>query len=401
MRFHMVFYLVFLVFLVFLFGMIDFAGMPHDFSTDRASTDDHCRALPVPSRGASDAKHANMTTTAGRGEGSEARRASLRSSVQQEAGDPQHAAKSSATGQSSYSFARKRAYKRAVRRAGRDGFAHYRGRVMQPHELRARYVPNSSQNQGFPVQPVRRANGQAPASIRIMTWNCGGYSTLKDELYTWLDACDCDVVCLQETWLQDCMEFVAGDWTCVNCGTGPSKARGQAGVMILLRRSAFDSNTVRYNHVIGGRLLHVRAQCKAGWIDIVGVYMHAWAGKDKEQEIIAARSRVWTALRTTLGHIPKGNQLLLCGDFNSVLRPQQPFLGQGMGEKVTNFAADSSDFVSVLHDFDLLAVNTFGKRSNYTHTHSGWACAEIPLLPGLYSGPAQGHHSQSDLQNPC
>ena len=47
MRFHMVFYLVFLVFLVFLFGMIDFAGMPHDFSTDRASTDDHCRALPV------------------------------------------------------------------------------------------------------------------------------------------------------------------------------------------------------------------------------------------------------------------------------------------------------------------------------------------------------------------
>ena len=314
-----------------------------------------------------------MTTTAGRGEGSEARRASLRSSVQQEAGDPQHAAKSSATGQSSYSFARKRAYKRAVRRAGRDGFAHYRGRVMQPHELRARYVPNSSQNQGFPVQPVRRANGQAPASIRIMTWNCGGYSTLKDELYTWLDACDCDVVCLQETWLQNCMEFVAGDWTCVHCGTGPSKARGQAGVMILLRRSAFDSNTVRYNHVIGGRLLHVRAQCKAGWIDIVGVYMHAWAGKDKEQEIIAARSRVWTALRTTLGHIPKGNQLLLCGDFNSVLRPQQPFLGQGMGEKVTNFAADSSDFVSVLHDFDLLAVNTFGKRSNYTHILDGHA----------------------------
>ena len=40
-------------YLVFLFGMIDFAGMPHDFATDRASTDDRCRALPVPSRGAS------------------------------------------------------------------------------------------------------------------------------------------------------------------------------------------------------------------------------------------------------------------------------------------------------------------------------------------------------------
>ena len=360
-------------YLVFLFGMIDFAGMPHDFSTDRASTDDHCRALPVPSRGASDADHDLLTTTAGRGEGSEAWRASLGSSAQQVTDDQPRAAKSSAAGQFCYSFARKRAHKRALRRAGRDGSAHYRGRNMLAHELRAKYVPNTEQSAGL-AHPINRGGQcQASASLRILTWNCGGFSTLKDELYTWLSSCDCDVVCLQETWLKESSEFVAGDWTCINCGVGPSKARGQAGVMILLRRSVFDNHTIRFNHVLGGRLLHVRAQCKSGWADIVGVYMHAWAGKDKEQEIIAKRSQVWTALRTTLGHIPKGSQLLLCGDFNSVMKPQQPFLGHGMGEQITNFAADSSEFVAVLHDFDLLAVNTFGKRTNYTHIMDGHA----------------------------
>ena len=55
------------------------------------------------------------------------------------------------------------------------------------------------------------------------------------------------------------------------------------------------------------------------------------------------------------------------------MKPQQPFLGHGMGEQITNFAADSSEFVAVLHDFDLLAVNTFGKRTNYTHIMDGHA----------------------------
>ncbi|CAE7725435.1 unnamed protein product [Symbiodinium sp. CCMP2592] len=208
---------------------------------------------------------------------------------------------------------------------------------------------------------------QASAAITVINWNCGGFSTLKDEFYTWLRGCDCDVVCLQETWMKECSEFFAGDWLCVQSGMNATSSRAQAGVMIMLRRSVFDNGSVRYSHVMEGRLLHVRAQHKHGWVDVVGAYLHAWGGWSNEADILAKRSKVWAALRQTLGQLPRGNQLVVCGDFNTVVQPKAPFFGTGMSSNNPTPSADAQDFEAILHDFGLQAVNTFGKQGSYTH----------------------------------
>ncbi|CAE7225465.1 unnamed protein product [Symbiodinium sp. CCMP2592] len=231
---------------------------------------------------------------------------------------------------------------------------------MQAHELRAQYLPNRGQHEQRPLVDSG-TRSQASAAITVINWNCGGFSTLKDEFYTWLRGCDCDVVCLQETWMKECSEFFAGDWLCVQSGMNATSSRAQAGVMIMLRRSVFDNGSVRYSHVMEGRLLHVRAQHKHGWVDVVGAYLHAWGGWSNEADILAKRSKVWAALRQTLGQLPRGNQLVVCGDFNTVVQPKAPFFDNPTP------SADAQDFEAILHDFGLQAVNTFGKQGSYTH----------------------------------
>ncbi|OLP75312.1 hypothetical protein AK812_SmicGene44917 [Symbiodinium microadriaticum] len=163
--------------------------------------------------------------------------------------------------------------------------------------------------------------------------------------------------------MKESSEFVAGDWTCIQCGVGSSAKKGQAGVMIMV----FDSGTIRYNYAVAGRVLHVRAQSKNGWVDIVGAYLHAWDSRGDENEIVNNRSKVWAALRTTLGHLPRGNQLLLCGDLNTTLHQLKPHIGAGMCTEHKDQSKDAADLIGILQDFDLQAVNTFGKHGSYTH----------------------------------
>ncbi|CAE7249989.1 unnamed protein product [Symbiodinium sp. CCMP2592] len=237
---------------------------------------------------------------------------------------------------------------------------------MQAHELQAQYRPTAQQSPS--AKPATSgASSQASAAIKLLTWNCGGFSTCKDEFYTWLKTCSCDVVCLQETWMRESSEFVAGEWTCIQSGVGTSVSRAQAGVMIMLKRSIFDSGAIRYNHVVAGRVLHVRAQSKHGWVDIVGTYMHAWGSRESDTEIVKKRSKVWMALRTTLGQIPRGSQLFLCGDFNTITQPTPPCIGAGTCDGEKEDSLDSADMLGILQDFGLQAVNTFGKHGSYTH----------------------------------
>ena len=212
-----------MVFLYTLFT-ISLFGMHHDNFISQSTTTavdvhgcDVAAAVPSPPAVKSGSQQGALDS---RGEGSEAKHTSLRSSIHHEEAVLSGAAKLCAKGQNSYSFSRKRAFKRALARAGRDGFAHYRGRIMQAHELRAQYRPIAQQ---IPQtrQLAAGARTQASATIKLLTWNCCGFSTCKDELYTWLKTCTCDVVCLQETMMKENSEFVAGDWTCVQSGVGP------------------------------------------------------------------------------------------------------------------------------------------------------------------------------------
>ena len=153
-----------------------------------------------------------------------------------------------------------------------------------------------------------------PQVVRALSWNASSLSTVQDELFTWLDEHPHDVVCLQETWWKQDMELRTRGWIGVNCGTATGR-RANAGVMILLRLAFIDESSIRYQHVVPGRLLHLRVDTTAGQLDVICLYQHTQAGYAMDETLRASRGEVWWALRKLLGRLPGGSTLLLAGDF--------------------------------------------------------------------------------------
>ncbi|CAE7216565.1 pol [Symbiodinium sp. CCMP2592] len=207
-------------------------------------------------------------------------------------------------------------------------------------------------------------------SLSCMSWNCGGLSSLKDELFTWLDEHPYDIVFLQETWHRQQMDFDTRGYHCIGSGIGADVKRAHAGVMTLLRKSVFPQDYIRFHDPVAGRLLHVRAWCAGGWVDTVNVYQYALGQSGDQAEILRKRTTLWTSLRQTYGHIPQGSTLVSAGDYNCNLTTLKSHTGPGMLTPTTP-SPDMEDLVAIVQDFSLLAVNTFGRKNSYTYVHEG------------------------------
>ncbi|CAE7678807.1 unnamed protein product [Symbiodinium sp. CCMP2592] len=203
----------------------------------------------------------------------------------------------------------------------------------------------------FP-QPCKTQDGKCSVT---------GLSNLKDELFTWLDDQQYHVILLQETWLRHDSDFSSRGWICINSGIEQGK-RAHAGVQICLRASVFPQQYIRFHHVIPGRVLHVQAKCKGGWVNIINVYQYTWDTAAEQDGLLQRRADVWRAVRKTLGQIPQGNFLLLGGDWNTALPHLPPWTGTGMIKANTDYT-DSDCLENLLADFKLLAVNTFGRSA--------------------------------------
>ena len=125
----------------------------------------------------------------------------------------------------------KRSFKRAQRRAIRDGIARYRGRLHTPDSLALQYV-----GQAAPRRPPSQPRHQQGA-LRCVSWNAGGlHAGRYQELLGWLDSHTTDpihIVCIQETHWADWAEYNKSSWMCIHSGTGSS----QAGILFLIRKT--------------------------------------------------------------------------------------------------------------------------------------------------------------------
>ncbi|CAE7357226.1 unnamed protein product [Symbiodinium sp. CCMP2592] len=207
-------------------------------------------------------------------------------------------------------------------------------------------------------------------SLSCISWNCGGLSSLKDELFTWLDEHPYDIVFLQETWHRQQMDFDTRGYHCIGSGIGTDAKRAHAGVMTLLRKTVFPQDYIRFHDPVAGRLLHVRAWCAGGWVDTINVYQYALGQSGDQAEILRKRTTLWTSLRQTYGHIPQGSTLVSAGDYNCNLTTLKSHTGPGMLTPTTP-SPDMEDLVAIVQDFSLLAVNTFGRKNSYTYIHEG------------------------------
>ena len=285
----------------------------------------------------------------------------------------------------SFSFCRKRAFKRAIVRARTQGTTEYRGRICNLQDLLGQYKSSAD-------QPQQRQRRRTPAtevpdapgfSLSCLSWNCGGLSNIKDELFTWLDGQKYDIVFLQETWHREQMDFETRGWRCLGSGIGGTGQRAHAGVMVLLRAAVFPQEYIRFHECIAGRLLHVKAWCKGGWVEAVNLYQHALAQQSGQDAILAERATVWSSLRRTLGHIPNGNTLVLAGDFNCSLEPLHDHLGTGMLEPMQR-TPDADEVVAILQDFGLFAVNSYGRKRSCTYIHEGHKPARRSFIDYIF-----------------
>ena len=107
----------------------------------------------------------------------------------------------------------------------------------------------------------------------------------------------------------------------------------------MLHTKFFQGISVKHAEVESGQVLHLRLESNPS-IDILGVYQHAWnlakaefqhQAQSPEQLLLQKRQGIWRKLQGWVSSIPKRNQMVFLGDFNSSLQPQLPNIGLGVG----------------------------------------------------------------------
>ncbi|CAE7707358.1 acnA, partial [Symbiodinium necroappetens] len=235
-----------------------------------------------------------------------------------------------------------------------QGTTIYRGRAFKAHE-----VPDSIRQSFVYSRPQPRTRQNPGRGLRIFCWNAGGLGGgLYPELLTFLDNSQYDVAVILESKWQECMEYTTGQWSCIHSGC---KTRKQAGVLILVHHRLAPPSQLRFEHILQGRLLHVRVPLPgkdSRHIHLVGVYQKAY---DQKTASLEQRQQVWQAIDRCMARIPARDSLALMGDFNTPLKPSVPHVGDHTNPLPCHPPEDMDDFMALLVTYDLVALNTWSR----------------------------------------
>ena len=272
---------------------------------------------------------------------------------------------------------RKRAFRRAIARARRhpDRKALYRGGTI--------FVADDPK--GRAEHAVRTVISRLKTRISIMTWNCGGLTTLRfAELKEWLrqqsPASRPQLIVLQETLWRGDFEWTDDMYTYLHSGSGQSR---DSGILTMVSRSLCSPDLVRHASIQPGRLMHIKL-CFEPCVEVLAVYQHAWrpdATAKAREALLAKRLTLWHRMQRFAESTAIRSQLIVIvlGDFNTPLSPQHPFTGQGLRSQVKRsqqehlpdskrHAPDGDVFRYFLQCCDLQAINTFRRSGTHCAT---------------------------------
>ena len=285
------------------------------------------------------------------------------------------------------SMSRKRSFKRAQTRALRDGVTTYKGRQHTPGSLSLKYVGLAPPRHLKPPMPN-------PECLRFLTWNAGGLHAARyAETLAWLE-CEreagrpAQILCIQESkWPRDC-EYSTGRWHVVHSGSGSALG----GVVFFICRTLVAAQQLKHAALVPGRALHLRVATQPA-LDLLGVYQHAWsnarqpAGHTENssaglQKLLQSRSRVWTMLESWTRAVPQRHRLLILGDLNCTLHPQEPHVGQGVAHHKHTVHQDQHTLQTIVETRGLIALNTWGRRGRPagTYLHLQQSTVQIDFL---------------------
>ena len=252
---------------------------------------------------------------------------------------------------------KKRSLRRAICRANKHGQTMYRGKKL---------VANPD------LMPCLSASKVESVQNRLtcVTWNVGGLTqVLMAELTTWLDTHkDIKILMLQEThWGSSC-DWEANGW--FFCHSASPKPKS-GGVLIALRSDIFAKATVRWQEVVPGRLLHVRAFAHQQHVDLLTIYQHALPfGGELLEDVMKKRSGLWKELDHQLGSFPARSSVVLGGDLNCVLEASPPHVGFGIhpGPDRAHLVDERKRVGEMLRRYSLCVLNSW-QRKQYTYRH--------------------------------
>ena len=253
----------------------------------------------------------------------------------------------------------KRSFRRACKRAIRDGSTFYRGRCLtrqqvltdpssaasvrgfgafrsvQTHSNQTA-VQNSAQQTNARVNDqvstqnpcgapdlcktsFGRRTGQCHrlGSFKCFSWNVGGLTSGRlDNLFAWLEHKQVHIALLQETrWTYD-SEWVSGSFSIIHYGG--SKEDRFCGLLIAIHHSICKPQLVRHACYIPGRLVHIRI-ChpkSSQYIDLVHCYQYFGGSlRDIEDSKLERQMSFLDSLGQIVAGLPRRNILLVAGDF--------------------------------------------------------------------------------------
>ena len=275
---------------------------------------------------------------------------------------------------SGYSSARKRAYKRAVRRASLhpDQHTFYRGRPCTLRQLCREYRgqrPKPRQHEQVKAHALERSHNR----ILVLTWNAGGLSSsLWQELLLTLENLRPEtrpqVVCIQESHWGDKVapSFITAQWSVY---TSPSTDNKAAGLVILLDRKALPHGEILTADPKPGRVQHLRLATPSWTLDLLHVYQKPYNFHPKaSQDAKTIRAEVWKELETQIRRIPQRHTLLVLGDYNCPLKPC-PTAGTRVCPTGSKMPPDQGRLQTLVEELGLTHLNSWCKEARGTFAH--------------------------------
>ena len=263
----------------------------------------------------------------------------------------------------------KRSYKRAQKRATEHGITWYRGQWMTPTQLGTQYKGNCSVTPK--TKNVSVSAGHKRKRLTVLCWNSGGLPSADwDWVQHWLTQQSIDVIAIQESHWPFTNEWQQRDFYCFHSGCSSRSG----GLLTLISKRLCHSDAISWAEPIPGRLMHIRIHGQNRSIDIVNAYQHVHA-----QDRLEDRTTFWTTLQTTLHQIPKRNNLIMLGDWNTSLTRSTTAIGlptyvQDDRRCQGPQHSDSHVFHNILLQHDLIAVNTWqhglGPTYRFQNKHS-------------------------------
>ena len=265
---------------------------------------------------------------------------------------------------------RKRSFKRAQRRAVREGFSFYRGKRLIRAEVLKQF-PNllhETSSQG-PVPGTqgsfRKKPGQTSRASRlqVFNWNAGGLcNETYDMLISLLNHLQISVAHIQETHWSFTSTWSTNQFHCIHSGADKP---GTAGCLTLIHKDLCRSTQIKFQPVIPGRLLLVRVPLRQTYLNLINVYQHYVQNPDVDEQKVFQREHLLHQLDGVTNSIPCRHLLLISGDFNARLRPCGSRVGRAVGQSSVQ---PDEDLLAYMESHDLVAVNTWGPISSYSNS---------------------------------